>query len=324
MISDIRNYTVKCEICQKSKITRHTKQPIIISSTPTTSFENIAIDHVGKLLTSAQGNSYILTVLCVLTKYAIAIPVPDTGAEAAAHALVEKVFLIYGYPEQMTSDNHKTFESGLFKSINKLLKIHHVFTSPFTPKSNTVERFHRTLSGMLRSFVDENPSQWETKLPYVISAYNNTVSTATSVSPYELVFGKNMALPFPVTGKTISSYNYDDYAKNVKENLKYGWKLAREKIEQRKNKNKEYFDRKNNTRDLILKIGDKVLMKNTNRKTKYDSLYVGPYEIVEITGQNTVKLKRNNKIIRAHKDQLKEFRTDMGQELSSEDEQILE
>lgn len=318
MISDIKKYAINCEKCQKSKLNRHTKQPMTISSTPTTSFQNIAIDHVGKIITSAQGNSYILTVLCVLTKYAIAIPVPDTGAQMAARALVEKVFLIYGYPEQITSDNHKTFESGLFKSINKLLKIHHVFTSPFTPKSNTVERFHKTLGNMLRIFVDENPSQWEVKLPYVISAYNNSVSTATNRTPFELVFGKSMALP--VTGKPAVAYNYDDYAKEIKENLHYGWKLARETIEQRKIKNKEYFDNKNVVKDLELKIGDLVLMKNTKRKSKYEPLYLGPYEVIEITGPNTVKLIRNKKIVRAHKDQLKSFKSDDNIDLSSDEE----
>lgn len=308
MISDIKNHTINCEVCQRSKVTRHTKQPIVISSTPTSSFENIAIDHVGKLVTSAQGNSYLLTVLCVLTKYAIAIPVPDTGAEAAAHALVERVFLIYGYPRIVTSDNHKTFESGLFKNISKLLKMHHVFTSPFTPKSNTVERFHSTLGNMLRTFVSDNPLQWETKLPYVISAYNNSINTVTGKSPFELIYGKTMPLPFAIKGKETSSYNYDDFAQELKDNLKYSWDLAQQKLIERKNKNKTYFDEKNKTKDLRLDVGDMVLMKNTDRKTKYDSLYVGPYEIVEITGPNTVKLKRKNKIVRAHKDHLKKFK----------------
>lgn len=308
MVSDIKNHTIRCEMCQKSKITRHTKQPIVISSTPTSSFENMAIDHVGKLITSAQGNSYILTVLCVLTKYAMAIPVPDTGAEATAHALVEKVFLSHGYPSVITSDNHKTFESGLFKSINKLLKIHHVFTSPFTPKSNTVERFHSTLGNMLRTFVSDNPLQWETKLPYVVSAYNSSVNTVTAKSPFELVYGKNMPLPFTIGGKERTSYNYDDFAKELRENLRYSWDLAQKKLIERKGKNKTYFDKKNKTENLQLNIGDMVLMRNTNKKSKYDPLYVGPYEIIEITGPNTVKLKRKNKTVRAHKDQLKVYR----------------
>lgn len=49
-------------------------------------------------------------------------------------------------------------------------------------------------------------------------------------------------------------------------------------------------------------------MKNMYRKTKFDQKYLGPYEVVELTGPNTVKLKNKNKIIRCHKDHLKLFR----------------
>lgn len=145
MISDIKSFVKNCDSCQRIKITRHTKQPIVISDTPSSSFANVAIDHVGRITTSDQGNSYILTAICVLTKYAIAIPVPDLTADITAKYLVERVFLTFGYPEILTSDNHQTFQGNLFKSICKFLKINRVFTSPYTPKSNTVERFHSTL-----------------------------------------------------------------------------------------------------------------------------------------------------------------------------------
>lgn len=55
-------------------------------------------------------------------------------------------------------------------------------------------------------------------------------------------------------------------------------------------------------------------MKNTQKQTKYDKNYVGPYEIIVITGENSVKLKRKNKIIRAHKDQLKRFKDKQSKE----------
>lgn len=134
------------------------------------------------------------------------------------------------------------------------------------------------------------------------------INTVTMVSPYELVFGKTMELPASVTGKNSSSYNYDDFAQELKENLAYGWKKARESLIERKIKNKTYFDQKNDTKDLQIKVGDKILVKNTNRSTKYDAQYVGPYKVVEITGPNTIKINRKNKIVRAHKDQLKKFK----------------
>lgn len=309
MISDIKSFVQNCEICQKVKIFRHTKQPIIISSTPIASFANVAIDHVGKLITSDLGNSYILTAMCVLTKYAIAIPVPDQTDEITAQNLVEKIFLIYGYPEVLTSDNHKTFAGNLLKNICKFLKIHKVFTSPYTPKSNTVERFHSTLGNMLRSFVSNQPTQWENKLPFVLSAYNSSVNTVTGKSPFELVFGKSMTLPSSITNSNIPAYNYDDYAHDLRENLKYSWKFAREQLEIRKQKNKEYFDEKHSTRNLDLKPGDMVLMLNHDKKSKFDMRYIGPFEVIEVTGPNTVKIKEPNKkrTYRAHKDQLKLF-----------------
>lgn len=321
MISDIKSFVKNCEICQKIKISRHTKQPMMISNTPTSSFANIAIDHVGRVITSDLGNSYILTAICVLTKYAIAMPVPDLTAETTARHLVEKVFLLFGYPEILTSDNHQTFQGNLFKNITKFLKINRVFTSPFTPKSNTVERFHSTLHNMLRSFVSECPTQWEQKLPFVVSAYNASVNSTTRKSPFELVFGKTMSLPDSVTKNSTPSYTYDDYAHDLRENLKYGWRTAREKLLQRKEKNKQYFDKKNQTKNLDLAVGDLVLMRNNHKTNKYDTAYVGPFEIVEITGPNSVKLRNKNRTFRAHKDQLKKyFRNDHSQSESEEEQ----
>ena len=161
---------------------------------------------------------------------------------------------------------------------------------------------------MLRSFISDQPTQWETKLPYVVSSYNSCVNSVTGVSPYELVFGKTMTLPKSVTGNYTPSYNYDNYAHELRENLRYSWKLAREKLIERKEKNKIYFDNKHSTKNLELAVGDLVLMKNHYRDNKYDQPYVGPYEVIEVTGKNTVKLKNKNKIIRVHKDQLKKFR----------------
>lgn len=96
---------------------------------------------------------------------------------------------------------------------------------------------------MLRACISEHSTQWETKLPFIVSAYNASVNSVTHKSPFELIFGKTMALPSNITGSATQSYNYDDYAHDVRENLKYSWKLACEKL----------ID---DTKNLELKIGD--------------------------------------------------------------------
>lgn len=54
MVSEIKSFVANCELCQKNKVIKHTKQPIQISDTPSTSFQHIAIDHVGRLTTTTR------------------------------------------------------------------------------------------------------------------------------------------------------------------------------------------------------------------------------------------------------------------------------
>lgn len=181
MTSDIKNFVRNCEICQKNKITRHTHQPLMISSVPLSCFASLYIDHVGPINPVNQfGNAYILTCICDLSKFAMAIPVPDTTAETTARNLVEKIFLVYGFPEKMISDNFSSFTGETLREICKLLKIHQIFCSPYHPQSNVVERYHRTLGNYLRTFISKNPISWQEALCYATSSYNQSVHCTLS------------------------------------------------------------------------------------------------------------------------------------------------
>lgn len=196
MTNDMKEYIKKCDICQKNKITRHTHQPLVISSVPLTCFATLFIDHVGPINPINQhGNLYILTCICDLSEYAITIPVPDTTAETTARNLVEKIFLIFGFPEKIISDNFTSFTSETLKEICKLLKIKQVFCSPYHPQSNVVERYHRTLGNYLRTFISETPMSWQEALPFATSSYKQMVHISTNYSPFELVFGRVMQPP---------------------------------------------------------------------------------------------------------------------------------
>lgn len=94
--------------------------------------------------------------------------------------LVENVFLKYGFSFKIVSDSYSSFTGDKMKQINKILKINHVFTSPYTPSSNVVERFHKTLGSYLRTFINENSSRWVDILPFAIWSYNNTTYASTN------------------------------------------------------------------------------------------------------------------------------------------------
>lgn len=67
------------------------REPIIITDTRIDPFDKISIDIVGLLPMTPNGNKHIFTIQDNLTKYCIAVPVPDTKAETIADALARNV-----------------------------------------------------------------------------------------------------------------------------------------------------------------------------------------------------------------------------------------
>ena len=58
-----------------------------------------------------------------------------------------------------------------------------------------MERFNRTLLGMLATTVDSYPSSWEQNIHRVCLAYNSSVHASTGFSPFFLMFGRQVKLP---------------------------------------------------------------------------------------------------------------------------------
>ena len=58
--------------------------------------------------TNPTGSKWILTAVCPYSNFPRAIPVPDKQAATAARALFNDVFLQYGFPAVLRSDQNKT------------------------------------------------------------------------------------------------------------------------------------------------------------------------------------------------------------------------
>ena len=67
-------------------------------------FNTIGIDYAGQLPTTPTGNKWILTAVRPYSNFLRAIPVPDKQATTAAQALFNDVFLQYGFPALLQSD----------------------------------------------------------------------------------------------------------------------------------------------------------------------------------------------------------------------------
>jgi len=93
---DVEEYINKCEYCQKNKLSRKTKMPLIITDTCTRPFEKCVLDIVGPLTVTINGNKYILMFQDNLTKLSKAIPLANQEAATVAKEFVTKIVFEHG------------------------------------------------------------------------------------------------------------------------------------------------------------------------------------------------------------------------------------
>ena len=81
MKQEIEDYIRQCDVCQKNKITqRKTKLPLQITDTPDSVWQKCSMDIVGPLTQTCEGNKYLLTFQDELSKYTLAVPIPQQDA----------------------------------------------------------------------------------------------------------------------------------------------------------------------------------------------------------------------------------------------------
>ena len=148
----------------------------------------IAVDLVGLLPETPNGNSYILVVGDYFTCWMEALPIPNQEATTVASKLVDEIFLRFSILEQLHSDQGAQFESQLMSEVCNLLHIHKTRTTPYHPqRDGLVERFNRTLLNMLGTCASDHPFNWE--------QYIRKVCISTGYTSFYLMFGRQARLP---------------------------------------------------------------------------------------------------------------------------------
>ena len=277
LTKDVEKYIRSCEICQKVKICRkNLSTPLVITETPKTPFERLNID-----LFEYPTRNYALTIRDELTKFTQAYPIEDKKASTVVNTLLV-FFQHYGTPLRIHCDHGREFENALLKDLCELYDIKLTFSSVNHPQSNgSLERFHATLTEMIRAHNAENPNEHPFNiLPYAVICYNNTKNKTHGFSPYELIFGHTSSRP-PET-----LYNHKElitkYIRDLNNRMEYYYKIARQKTELQKQKAKIRFDKSVSDKIPEYKPGDKVYVKESQIKDKAQNKFNGPFEVLEV------------------------------------------
>lgn len=300
MRSNIKKFINDCQNCQRNKYSNKPKQPMLISSTATKAMEVISFDHCGRINPPTPRSNQ-----CTFLKFCFTFPVKDVTADTTARIMVEQIFSLFGFPKAMISDSHPSFTGSLFKQINKLLKIKHIFTSPFHPAPDETEASMKKIGNYLRAFGEENPHDWDLRLPYFMFNHNSLVHASTGYSPFQLMFARNIEYPNILSSNSLKTYSYEDFYDELRIKMFNTWKWAHANIIKKKEYNQKYCNNRNKVAETDIKAGDNVYIKNHLKSHKFSNLYSGLYLVDKVTGQNSVIVKKGNKTVRVHKDNLK-------------------
>ena len=213
----------------------------------------------------------ILVITDHFTKYAVAIPTPNQKARTVAKCLWENFFVHYGVPEKLHSDQGPDFESKTIKELCEIAGIRKVRTTPYHPRGNPVERFNRTLLGMLGTLDNKDKTHWKDFVKPIVHAYNCTKHDTTGFTPYELMFGRQPRLPidlaFKIPVNNSNKKSHSQYVQTLKTNLQESYDLARKNAAKVAERNKTRYDKR--VTESPIDLGDRVLVRNVRLRGKH-------------------------------------------------------
>ncbi len=134
--ADIERWCTTCKVCESVNSKLNPKKAPLQQKFVYRKMDRIAVDIMGPVPTSSNGNSYILVVCDYFSKYSEAYPMPDMTAETVADVLSTEWISRYGAPVTIHSDQGRNFESELFHSLCELWDIHKSRTARYKPNSN--------------------------------------------------------------------------------------------------------------------------------------------------------------------------------------------
>ena len=246
-------------------------------------FEALAFDIVGPMPKGKGGCRFLLTAICMASKWPEAIPLRSITAKAVAEGMIE-IFARTGIPLQLLSDQGSQFVGSLVTKLCRNLNIDKIKTTPYHPECNgVVERMHGTLGAMLTK-ASSVGLDWVGQVPFALFALRSTPNRDTHFSPFQLVYGHQVRTPLDilhqgwaeVSFKELDTSEWSDW---LTDRLELWHDVLRERGKYASRKRKCAFDKK--TVDRRLEEGDLVLCRVPGMAHKLEESWHGPYPVLE-------------------------------------------
>ena len=283
MKTDLETRVRACSDClakiQRVKIRDATHQPRKIGYVG----EILFVDLVGPMPTTRNQCKYILTMEDAFSRYCMAVPIPNKEATTVSRYLMDRYVSVFGTPASIHSDQGKEFTAEIFKELMDRLQVKCTTTPTYNPQSNgNLERFHRTLSAIIRVFCDREDPNWDQYLGPATLAYNTKQHSSTGITPYSGMFGRQCKLPIDLIIPTPDDQKKDInvHVRETLDRFKKMYHHVRKKGDVVIRRNAQLYTGKENALGIGTRVWYLAPRKVKGKPNKITDQWIGPYKIV--------------------------------------------
>ena len=301
MRADVESWCDSCEVCKANH-----GVPAVSAWTRTTLYSHpfrcLQFDTVDCGVDKETGDKYLLTVVCLFSRWCWAIPLREKTAAAIGEALLREVFGPWGiWSTVLRSDNAREFLARTIQYINQKLETEHITGPVYHPQAQgAVERLHRKINDFMRAVFswvkDERRGCWVAYIPFVVGMLRTMkMASLGNRSPMMIVTGLDPKLPITLSaGLPVSEIGVDEYILGLMRYLEDTYEAVRDKSLELARKTE---GTQRGSPDQPLRVGDFVLrIKPTKDRphgtTRFESRTDSSiYRIRHAIGENTFELE---------------------------------
>ncbi|KAG6454378.1 hypothetical protein O3G_MSEX008673 [Manduca sexta] len=295
----VYDYVKHCSACQRYKADNRRPTGLLQTPAPTRRFEVLSVDLFGPLPKTSKGSRWILIAEDTCSRWVELFALENATSIECAETLISEVFLRFGVPRRIISDNGVQFVAEVMQQVCHVMGIKQCLTPLYHPAANPVERKNRDLKPQLAILVGKDHSSWDTHLGAIRFAMNSATTASTGFSPAFLTFGRELRAPADVVADMKTIVDNDNFIANVTPYLrKLSTALldARDVHERGQSLHKQYAD-EGRRPPPEYKVGDLVLIKTQGindagpgQCAKFIPRRDGPYKIKEVASPTTYLL----------------------------------
>jgi O-acetyl-ADP-ribose deacetylase (regulator of RNase III)/transposase InsO family protein len=317
MYTYLRDYVLSCLACQQAKPDSHPNQTPVQPLPILQPGLIYNVDFHGPFVES-EGNKYILSFVEHTSMWVELVATPRVDSKTVTRHFFDAIIARHGVPLGLClrSDLGAGFISRLTQDFCKAYAVTQIHSTPYHHQPlSRAEQCAQSIYNSLR-ILCKNQREWSSHLQAVAMGLRCTPTTSSGLSPYQILYGKPMPLPWDIalmeTPPTITSL--EAYTEDIRQKIEIFQATA---VQNATDSAARHRDARNKTTSAPqFKTGDKVLLQNEavkpHESPKLRNKFSGPFIITQCDPKFNYRLQHlmTGKMLKrpVHASRLRAFR----------------